>query len=253
MKTQTLIAALALAMLAGCASQKSDTAATSATASGGGETSTTLVPGAPTGTGTDPTVTGYSYGSTASIVLNGSALSRLFYNSRPVSATNPRINIDLQSTGSAVTVSYVESGVLHQAVFGSINPTNSSVVDTSLNGWVSQNGGNVWKGFFQDSFGAIVLVIDKSVEQGDGTATSILGGSVWFQNFQQSNYQNPIQGPNKMCWQITAGPYDCRSFLVNNVINMTSSLYPTTRGPNKTSYYEKLGDFGGIDRTAAGL
>lgn len=177
----------------------------------------------------------------------------MFYNSVPQNPSNPRITIDMSSLTQSVIVSYVENGTLHEATFGSQHPTNSSVSDTSLNGWYSQSGTNVYKAFLQDAYGAVVLVLDKSVAQNDGTATSILGGSLWFQNFQQSNYQNPVQGPLKMCWQITAGPYDCRSFLVNNNIVMTSSLYPNNRGPDKTMNYQKLGDFGGIDRTSAGL
>lgn len=274
MKTQALIVAAAFLMLAGCASQKQDDAA-AASATGSNDTTTVIdtngdgIPDAPTGTGTNPADTGYATGSTASLVLNGSALGRLFYNSAPAHATNPRINIDLTSNTEAVIVSYVENGVLHEAAFGTQHPYVTSYSKQLYNGWVSST---VWKGFFQDAYGAIVLIFDKSLSQTDGTASVILGGSVWFQNFQQSILQNPIQGSGgstaspKMCWEITAGPYDCRSFLVarstndpayNNYnklkVDMTSSLYPTTYGPNKTTAYEKLGDFGGISRTAAGL
>ena len=263
MKTQALIVAAALMMLAGCASQKQDDAA-AASAPGSNDTTTVIdangdgIPDAPTGTGTDPGTTGYATGSTASIVLNGSALGRLFYNSNPVHTTNPRINIDLHSNTEAVIVSYVESGVLHEAAFGSQHPNITTVSSTMYNGWV----GSIWKGFFQDAYGAVVLVLDKALSQTDGTASMILGGSLYFQNFQQSYLQNPVQGPKIMCWEITAGPYDCRSFLVANPsgnnynkvkVDMTSSLYPTTKGPDKTTNYEKLGDFGGVNRTSAGL
>lgn len=267
MKTQTLIVAAALLMLAGCASEKQDSAAAVASGTGNPGTSTVIdtngdgIPDAPTGTGTNPGTTGYATGSTAQLVLNGSALGRLFYNSNPSRATNPRINIDLTSNTEAVIVSYVESGVLHEAAFGTQHPNSTSYSNASYNGWV----GNVWKGFFQDAYGAVVLILDKSMSQSDGTSSMILGGSVWFQNFQQVYYQNPVQG-YKMCWELTAGPYDCRSFLVNRptsdpaynqynklMINMSSAQYPTTYGPNKTTAYEKLGDFGGISRTAAGL
>lgn len=268
MKTQALIVAAAFMMLAGCASQKQDdTAAASATGTSG-ETTTSIdangdgIPDAPTGTGTDPSVTGYDYGSTAALTLNGSAMGRLFYNSAPAHPTNPRINIDLSSNTESVTVSYVENNVLHEAVFGTQHPTNSSYSNAKYNGWITENGASVWKGFFQDLYGAIVLVIDKSASQTDGTSSMILGGSIWFQNFQQSNYQNPYQGTQAMCWEITAGPYDCRTFLVSNPsgnaynkvkVDIYSSLYPNNYGPDKTTAYEKLGDFGGIDRTAAGF
>jgi hypothetical protein len=256
MKTQAMIATAAFLMLASCASQKQDdtsAAGTNRTACSGSTCTTTIVPGT-TGTGTDPGTTGYSSGSTASLTLNGSALGRMFYNSQPVSPTNPRINIDLSSNTEAVIVSYVENGKLHEAAFGTKNPNPSSTVSNQIyNGWVTEDSTNVWKGFFQDEFGAIVLVLDKSLSQTDGTATSILGGSIWFQNFQQSPYQNPLQGPLKMCWEITAGPYDCRTFMVGSTVNVTSSMYPNNYGPNKVVGYEKLGDFGGISRASSGF
>ena len=267
MKTNALMIAAVIALV-GCASEKSQNAnstngvltttrcATTSTycetpidANGDG------IADVPTGTGTSPSTTGYDYGSTASISLNGSALARLFYNSRPVNPTNVRININLGSVSDAIIVSYVENGILKEAHFGTKHP-NNSYSNAKFNGWVVQDGQNVWKGFFQDAFGAVVLVVDKYLSQGDGQAATILGGSLWFQNFQESSQQNPIQGPLKMCWEIYAGPYDCRSFLTGSApgtVTMTSSLYPTTRGPNKSLNYEKLGDFAGISRTSAGF
>jgi hypothetical protein len=122
------------------------------------------------------------------------------------------------------------------------------------NGWVNQGGKSVWKGFFQDRWGAIVLIIDKQISTGDGQPAKFVGGSVWFQNFNNQYYpNNPVQGPLAMCWEISRGPYDCRSFLVNNYVSMTSSYYPTTRGPDKTVNYQMLGTFNGIAASAAGF
>jgi hypothetical protein len=265
MKTgKFMIAALVLATV-GCASKKqSEPAASSLLNCGSSYCETVLdtngdgIPDAPTGTGTNPDQTGYAYGSTASISLNSSALGRLFYNSRPVNPTNVRINISMNSATEAIIISYVENGILHEAAFGTQHPDNPSIGNAKYNGWVTENGQQVWKGFFQDKYGAIVLIVDKYLSQGDGQAANILGGSVWFQNFNQTPYDNPIQGGLKMCWEITLGPYDCRSFLVNGTdknasVVMTSSQYPTTRGHQKTVSYERLGDFNGISRTASGF
>ncbi len=254
MKIQGLMIA-ALIALVGCASEKQGPPSTSAPATttcGAAECTTAVTGSTPVGTGTDPATTGYSSGSTVSLQLNGSALGRMFYNSKPVSPTNVRMNLDLTSNSDSVIVSYIENGILHEAAFGTQHPT-SSASNAMYNGWVSQNGQNVWKGFFQDAYGAIVLVIDKSLNAGDGTAANVLGGSIWFENFQESNYQNPVQGPLKMCWEITAGPYDCRTFIVGSSVVVTSSLYPNNHGPNKSIGYEKLADFGGLDRTASHL
>ncbi len=266
MKTQGLMIA-ALIALAGCASEKHDPSASAGATTCVGTTCTTTISGTtPVGTGTDPAATGYATGSTASLQLSGSALGRMFYNSKPTtSATNARINIDLSSATDSVIVSYIENGILHEAAFGTQRTTRGggTIHSEANNGWIVQNSQNVWKGFFQDDFGAIVIVLDKSINQGDGTATMILGGSIYFQNFQQSNLQNPLQGDLKMCWEITSGPYDCRTFLINNPasvnqydrlkVDVMSSLYPNNRGPDKVSDYEKLADFAGIDRRASHL
>lgn len=253
MNTRSFLMMVALIAFAGCASEKQDASSNNTNTTTTCDTTTCTPAGStPTGTGTDPATTGYASGSTASLTLNGSALGRMFYNSKPAAATNPRINIDLTSNTEAVIVSYIEGGVLHEAAFGTQHPT-SNTSNAMYNGWVVQNGQNVWKGFFQDQYGAIVIVIDKYLSQGDGTAASILGGSIWFQNFYESPYQNPVQGPLKMCWEITAGPYDCRTFISGGTVNVLSSLYPNNRGPNKSTNYEKLADFAGLSRSAAGL
>lgn len=275
MKAQTVLIAAVLALV-GCASQKENPNASVA-----GNTATTCtgtycetiidadgdgIADVPTGTGSTPTTTGYDYGATASITLNGSALGRLFYNSQPRNPTNVRVNINLASNAESVIVSYVENGILKEASFGTKHP-DQNYSNASFNGWVNQGGQQVWKGFFQDRFGAIVIVVDKYLSQGDGAPASILGGSIYFQNFQESAYQNPVQGNQKMCWEIYDGPYDCRTFIVgaNNPnaypqtpstagsVIMTSSLYPNNKGPRKSLNYEKLGDFAGVNRTAAGF
>lgn len=196
-------------------------------------------------------------GSTVELRLDGGQtnsplLAEFFYNSNPNAPTNIRINIDIRRTRDSVIVSYFEAGKLVEAGMGTQHPT-SNVQNATYNQWYSQNGQIFWKGFFQDKYGAMVLVIDRALSQGDGQPPSVVGGSIWFQNFDRNFPNNPEQGPLSMCWQITLGPYDCRTFLVNNVVNMLSSLYPNNRGPNASMNYKKLGEFDGIGRVAAGL
>jgi hypothetical protein len=149
------------------------------------------------------------------------------------------------------------------------NHPYSGVSDSSLNKWFVSNGQQVFHGIYQDTAGAIVLVVDSVLSQGDGGGSSILGGSIWFQNF---GYTNAAQGPNLMCWEIRIGPYDCRTFLQGGVdakydkavVAGTSSVEPTTRtlggdatNPYGGSFsgdrpkYTKLGTFSGLLRSEA--
>jgi hypothetical protein len=252
-----LIAGVLLTVGTGCAKENKGGSVANIPPSGCGsrcETTTgTGTPPPPTGTGENPGQTGYASGSTADLQTYQSSLAELFYKSNPNSPTNVRVNIDIRRKKEAVIISYRDGGRVVEAAFGVIHPY-SGIQNEQHNGWVNQDGKSVWKGFFQDEWGAIVLVVDRMLSQGDGVPGQFLGGSIWFQNFNKEYYPNfPYQGPTKMCWQITMGPYDCRSFLVSGVVNMISSYYPTTKGPNKQNHYQKLGDFDGISRDAAGF
>jgi len=115
----------------------------------------------------------------------------------------------------------------------------------------------VWKGFFEDKYGAIVVVIDRTLSLGDGQAAQFIGGSIWFQNFPEVTYPySPYasrQGILKTCWEITMGPYDCRTFLDDGKVRLTTSLYPNNRGPDALQNYRKLGEFNGLSRASAGF
>lgn len=212
------------------------------------------IPDAPMGTGNNQSQTGYASGSTVAFNANVGALRQMFYQSNPPSPTNIRINIDVSRKSESVIISFVDRGYIREAALGVQHPY-SGKIDEQYNGWVNINGQSVYKGFFQDQYGAIVLVIDRALSQGDGQAGSILGGSVYFQNFYESPYQAPYQGPLEMCWNIKRGPYDCRTFLISGAVNMLKSLYPDPNdyGPNRSFGYTKLGDFDGLNRTAAGF
>lgn len=264
-------------LLNGCASEKqaADAPASPTTPSGtdgrdnGGTTTDTNgdgIPDAPTGTGETPSQTGFSSGSTATMNASTGQLARMFVNSYPNNPQNVRVNIDLRRTRDAIIISYVDNGREVRAGLGTLHPCDydgrygaytygcqPGRTNAQFNGWVNQGGQSVWKGFFQDQYGAIVVVVDKMLSQGDGQPGNILGGSIWFQNFSRAYPNAPYQGSNKMCWEITMGPYDCRSFLVSGNVQMASSFYPNNKGPNASMNYEMLGEFAGISRSAAGF
>lgn len=205
---------------------------------------------------------GYYSGGTAPLT-NVSGLGTMFFNSYPNSPTNIQVNIDMTRTLDAVIVSYVDNGRVVEAGLGTRFP-NGSRENNQYNGWVTEGSSRVFKGFFQDKYGAVVVVIDKVLNAGDGSAAPFVGGSIWFQNFGDNPaYDSACQSGDPrygtcfarqlMCWEITAGPYDCRSFLVGSSVVMNSSATPNNRGPTRTKSYQKLGDFTGLSRTAAKL
>ena len=254
-----------LMMSAGCGQMSSDTDAEQAAAvvcttciatDPDGTIPDSTASAANTGLGTDPTTTGYASGSTVQLNNTASTLVEMFYNSQPVSATNVRLNISTSRVGQEAIISFVENGSLIQSALGSEHPYTRGLYNTKYNGWYTIAGNSVWKAFYQDGFGSIAIVLDGAVSQGDGQVLS-LSGSIWFQNFPQTVYPEspyaPAQGSEKLCWEITLGPFDCRTYIVGNNVDPSSSLYPNNQGPNAQNGYQKLGDFTGLDRTAAGL
>ncbi len=196
-----------------------------------------------------------AYGSKTVALTNvsTSVLRSFFFKNPPNNPQNIRAIVELSPDGTGlggeIRVQFDDNGVTRQAVLTSNHPY-SGISDTSLNQWFVSAGQQVFHGIYQDSAGAIVLVVDSVLSQGDGDGSSILGGSIWFQNF---GYSNSAQGPNKMCWEIQIGPYDCRTFLQGGVdarydkaiIDNYSSVNPTTRtlGGDATNTYN--GNFGG--------
>lgn len=229
---------------------------------------TTGTPGAPGGTGSNG-AGGFSSGSTVALT-NVTGLAQMFYNSYANNPQNVQINIDMNRTVDSVIVSFTDNGRYIEAGLGTQFPSGSRT-DNRYNGWVTEGSSRVYKGFFQDKYGAIVVVIDKVLNTGDGTASALVGGSVYFQNFGDNPaYDSSCQSGDprygtcfssqKMCWEISYGPYDCRSFIVGQddsthigSVIMTSSAVPNNKGSTRTKYYVKLGEFTGLSRAAANL
>lgn len=248
MKTlQLTLIMMAISVGVGCAKESSPTQAATPTPTPACSRDCDDVPDAPDSSGSSGS------GATADLDYDYGALTRMFYQSNPNSPTNVKINIDLSRKKDSVIISYLDNGKLVQAKLGVQHPYNTNVSNSKYNGWVSHSGQPVWKGFFQDNWGAIVIVLDEQFGgQGDGQPGEILSGSVWFQNFNLDWPNNPTQGSEAMCWDITTGNHDCRSFLVSNKVDMDSTLHPTTKGKDIEVFYEKLGDFA-IEAEAAGF
>lgn len=163
--------------------------------------------------------------------------------------TNFKITVSLQDAGNKrfaglVKLSYLDNGYQYEGKFEAGTGTNqdlfklrdAGLMEAEFNRWFILNNKYYFSAFFQDAYGAIVLVFDSYVNQGDAQGTGILSGSVYYKNFAQSYAQ---QSPYRKCWYIYAGAYDCRA---DAVINKTS--------PYPGDGYRKLGTFSGLSYSA---
>lgn len=161
-----------------------------------------------------------------------------------------KINVNISDIGSGryggiVQMSYFDNSQYYNGVFD----TGSGTVQTSYrrmdndkptaeyNQWFTWEGQKVFHGFFQDQYGAVILVIDGSISLGDGGLPSEVNGSLWFKNFAPTY----AQASAEKCWFIRTGPYDCRAFFSGGdaSVDTTSGLYPADG-------YRRLGTFKGL-------
>jgi hypothetical protein len=98
------------------------------------------------------------------------------------------------------------------------------------------NGNFGYHGFFEDRYGAIIVVIDAVNDAGDGEGPTGGNGSVWFKNHPRE--YAPLSPTS--CWFVSLGPYDCRTWKSGNGVNTKQSIYPE-------SNYTKLGNFVDLD------
>ncbi len=226
------------------------------------------IPGAPGGSGSNGNG-GFTSGSTVALT-NVTGLSQMFYNSYPNNPTNVQINIDMNRGVDSIIVSYTDNGKVVEAGLGTTFPGGSRT-NNMHNKWITEGSQRIYKGFFQDKYGAIVIVIDKVLNAGDGTPSALVGGSVYFQNFGDNPvYDSSCQSGDvrygtcftaqKMCWEISYGPYDCRTFIVGpddskniGTVVTTSSPFPNNKGSTRTKSYVKLGEFNGLSRAASNI
>lgn len=165
--------------------------------------------------------------------------------------TDVKILVQLQHVGNLryggkVAVSYLDNNTRYQGWLESGLGSNASYdvgsrdngkLEAEYNYWFNYQGKTVYNGFFQDSIGAVVLVIDGTQNQGDGQGGGLVSGSLWYRNYVQS--LSP-QSYLRKCWFIYLGPYDCRS----GTVIQKSSPYPSDG-------YKLLGTFTGLDMNKA--
>jgi len=207
---------------------------------------------APPGQGAGTPGDNWSYGSTVTFTPDSMEIFSVYVASHPINnPTNIKLNVNVVDVGAShfggqIKIAYDDAGKHWEGYFVAGTGTNQKfdsmgtnrdvgLYHAQYNTWF--NGGANFTGFFQDSAGAIVLVIDQVVNQGDGQGNSFVSGSIWFKNFKQTMAP---QGDQRYCWFIYDGPYDCRSSAVKN----KSSAYPNDG-------YRRLGTFTGLSRSKA--
>lgn len=109
-----------------------------------------------------------------------------------------------------------------RTVSGNFN-SGTSEYDTRYNKTYFTGGVDKVKLFFQDPMGAIIVSIEPISVNDFETKFK---GTVYFRNFDLGVCSNPppwmppqcnVQAPQK-CWNISAGPYDCRAYLSNDAV-----------------------------------
>lgn len=183
----------------------------------------------------------WSSGGSAVFVPESNAIFNKWVGGYRVEPQNALINVNLKKATNKKTyygevkLRYTDAGTTWEATLNSGTQTYDGKDYFMYNYWFQSQGRPVFSGFFEDTIGAIVLIVDQYIDLGDGAGATEIGGEVWFKNFGTTfaTYDGgggfPIVLP---CWFRTLGPFDCRS---SNVINK-SALYPNNG-------YERLGRF----------
>ncbi len=205
-----------------------------------------LLPGVPNGTGTS---VADSTSGTVPFTPVSRQMMENYIASHPLNnPTNYRISMNLKNAGEnhyagEIRLSYEDNGRTYTGIFNAPEGKNESYPSrgenldvgkykSQYNYWFRLGNQTVFQGQFQDSYGAVVLIIDSAVNLGDAQGLGQVSGSLWFKNFA---YSFAPQSTTRNCWFIYMGPYDCRSTTV-----ITKSQLEPSDG------YRKLGTFSGV-------
>lgn len=150
-----------------------------------------------------------------------------------------------------VMIGYQEGSQTRWAYFTSKHPLGYERVRVSYKNWYKNlrtcafnqffdyQGKRVFHGFFQDAYGAVVIVFDDILDTNDGYGAT-LSGQLYFKNFRQAPAPQYAGGDGEQCWfLLPPSPYECGTFKVGEKVVTTSALYPGDG-------YRRLGSFQGI-------
>lgn len=250
--SKKLLALLALVLVAngGCARYKKSTAGTPGANQDLTQDRNTEIPGTPGAVDPlDPSAGIWSTGGTAVFVPESDAVFNDWVASHPVDPENLFINVALKKVSGkstytgAVKIRYKSGTSTYEANLKTHTGTYNGSDFYRYNYWFNSAGTQVFSGFLEDQVGAIVLVIDDTIDLGDGGGATQISGEVWYRNFTSSwasYYEGASWSVVLPCWFRSIGPYDCRSSAVIN----KSSLYPSDT-------YRRLGTFSNMNKLKA--
>jgi len=255
MKHSKLIITLAMLALlsAGCAKSMHVDDQVAAVPSPTPTVNPTFPVNAPPGQGIGSAGNSWVYGNTVTFTPDSLDIMNTYVATHPLNnPTNIQLNVNVYDVGGGhfggqMKLAYDDAGQHYEGYFVAGTGVNQDydsygtakdvgLYESQYNTWF--NSGTQFSGYFQDTVGALVLVIDSSGPNlGDGQNNGVLSGSLWFKNFTQAF---PTQGSERYCWFIYRGPYDCRS---QTVMDKTS--------PYPSDGYRRLGTFTGLSRSKA--
>lgn len=166
--------------------------------------------------------------------------------------TNIKINLNMAQSesgryGGDITISYTDNGQYRSAIFKAGLGRNQTIsggydnneLEAKYNYWFTIDNKLSFTGFFEDSFGAIVISLTPDTTIGGGNDAEPLSvsykGEVYFRNFKTEKTT-----PYRSCWFIYTGldGHDCRS----NVIMTKTGL-----APGDGAGYTLLGTFTNVN------
>lgn len=160
-------------------------------------------------------------------------------------ASNTRLHLNLQDSGNispegnatykgSFSISYTEE--FHSGRVESneqILTTGDNPEDTQYNYvYLDTEGNFTWKAFFQDEFGSILVILTQGqrpdeCSENDGCNNqvffSMANGAIYYRNWPDRG-QGSL--PDKKCWLVTAGPYDCRTWKSRTGIDIDRQVRP---------------------------
>jgi hypothetical protein len=206
----------------------------------------------PPGQGAGSAGDNWAYGNTVAFTPDSLEIFNTYVGTHPLNnPSNVKLNVNVVDVGGGkfggqVKIAYDDAGQHYEGYFVAGTGKNQSYTSMDTNSDVGLyhaeynywfDNGRKFSGYFQDAYGAIVLVIDNVTNQGDAQGATFVSGSIWFKNFTKSMAP---QGTERYCWFIYDGPYNCRSQTVMD----KSNVYPSNS-------YRRLGTFTGLSRSKA--
>lgn len=271
MKMQNLILkssmVLMMAFLGSACASKNDSGGSTSAGSGAVNPNTPAPSTTPTPTSTSTDIFAGSSGASVALDVDWNNSSHrsvwtTYVGSHPLNApSNFRLLVDLTEVngraGGTVKIGYKDNSQTYTGVFTTNNPTGYDTnrvsyknwyvgkPNSEFNQWFTFEGRRVWHGFFQDAYGAIVIVIDGGLDLGDGGGVTEMTGRVYFKNFRTAPAPQYMGGYGEQCWfLLPPSPYECGSFKVGEYVSTTSALNPADG-------YTLLATFSGMSKSVA--